>query len=97
MIGARGSHHCQRIRRSQDSQDYDVIVLGRTLANTQLVEIYDSVLNAWTYGPNPPGKFKNLIFENYLRLNSLLRFYQNYRSNIKDYIRDSSSEVDFKI
>ena len=56
MIESRVNHQCARIKRSHNSPEYDVIVVGRTLDYIHSVEIYNTTGNTWSYGPRVPGR-----------------------------------------
>ncbi len=60
MLEARTNHECGRIRKSNISEEYNIIVVGGT--NTeQSVEIYDIKTSTWQSGPKLPGKIIILI------------------------------------
>jgi hypothetical protein len=60
MKESRVYHHCSRIKRSHDSNEYDVIVVGRTLDYIHSVEIYDTTNKKWRFGPKVPGRVRFL-------------------------------------
>ena len=55
MAEGRLNHECGRIRKSNISDEYSIVVVGGS-ADKQSVEIYDINNNSWQSGPALPSK-----------------------------------------
>ncbi len=56
MNEGRINHECGRIRRSNKSDDYSIIVVGGGADNDRSVEILDIENGTWRSGPQFPSK-----------------------------------------
>ncbi len=59
MNEGRVSHKCGRIRKSNESDEYSIIVVGGTADRTS-VEIYDIKNKTWSEGPRLPSEIQFL-------------------------------------
>ncbi len=55
MSKRRINHKCGRIRKSKNSEEFSIIVVGGTADKTS-VEIYDMKKQSWKSGPEIPSK-----------------------------------------
>lgn len=61
MLKTRFDHHCGRIRKSEKSDDFNIVVVG---GGDNSVEIFDTTTRVWNNGPSLPGtgvNFKNIL------------------------------------
>jgi hypothetical protein len=60
----RLNHKCGRIRKSNTSEEFSIIVVGGSAADKKSVEIYDIKRNSWQIGPALPSeKFTKYNFK----------------------------------
>lgn len=76
MSEARINHECGRIRKSNVSEEYNIIVVGGTYTK-QSVEIYDINERTWQSGPQLPGKIIILFVVGGTYIKQSVEFYDS--------------------